>query len=121
MKMLTVALMMASSLPVMAQAAPKHTGKWWLEHSDVYREAYVNGYQSGWHRGIGHDTPLKPFGARTVTDGLDKFYADFKNRIIPLDDAIGYVAEELNGASPEELKAKVLKLRAAAAKNGEAE
>ncbi|MFC6644352.1 hypothetical protein ACFQBQ_01835 [Granulicella cerasi] len=116
--LVAVAVLAVSSLAASAQTNPRHTGKWWLEKSNTYRSAYINGYQSGWHRGLGKDTPLKPFGAQAVTDGLDKFYGDFKNRIILLDDAITYVTDELTGTPKEKLEAELLGFRNKAAKLG---
>jgi hypothetical protein len=46
-----------------------------------------------------------------IVDGLDLFYADFKNRQIKLKDAIYAVKKQIQGATPEENEAVLLYLR----------
>lgn len=93
----------------------QHHGTWWVTKSRVYHEAYINGYKSGWHHALNGHTPLYAFQSNVIADGVDKFFADFRNRTITVDSAITYVTEQLNGADPDKLKAELLKLRAEAA------
>jgi len=47
-----------------------------------------------------------------IVDGLNLLYTDFKNRQIKLTDAIYVVKKQIRGASPEEIEAILLYLRA---------
>jgi len=126
MRKLVLAVALLAAIPAFAQthkaaapaAAPnpksQHHGSWWLAKTPSYREAYVNGYKSGWHHAIGGDTPLHVFSAALIADGVDKFYSDFRNRAITVDTAISYVAQQLNGEPAEKLNTELLKLRAEA-------
>lgn len=100
------------------QLKPRHTGNWWKQKSPTFREAYVSGYKSGKHDGMGKDTNLTPLGERELVDGLDKFYSDFRNRNILFADAIAYVADQLRGVPDDKLAAEILRLRAASASAG---
>lgn len=101
------------SLPVLAQK-PDHGGAWWREKSAVYKEAYISGYKTGSHHQAGQNTPLSKFGAKELVDGLNKFYADFRNRNISINDSLFYVADQLSGVPDEKLNAEILQMRAAA-------
>jgi hypothetical protein len=113
-KMFALLLTLALALPALAQKAPDHAGTWWKEKSEIYKEAYIAGYKTGAHQEAGHDTSLSKFGAKELTDGLNHFYADFRNRNISINDSIFYVADQLAGVPDEKLNAEILKMRAAA-------
>ncbi len=100
MRKLLVATTLFLCLPLMAQKATRHAGDWWLGHSQDYRLAYLSGYKSGVHHQMGHDTPLTPFSSYAIRAGVDKFYKDFRNRNIVIDDAVVYVGKQLSGSSP---------------------
>ncbi|MDE1161766.1 MAG: hypothetical protein PW792_07440 [Acidobacteriaceae bacterium] len=111
------ALFAAAALPLGAQTHPTHhAGDWWRNHNDDYHFAYLSGYKSALHHQIGHDTPLTPFSAYAVRAGVNKFYNDFRNRNIVIDDAIIYVGKQLSGASKHDLDQELLGMRANAAK-----
>ena len=106
---------LAIAIAVSASAATgKAPGTWWKEKSEISRESYVNGYKAGARHQAGHDTPLSKFGAKELTDGLNNFYSDFRNRNISFNEAVFYVADQLAGVPDEKLNAEILKLRAAA-------
>lgn len=46
-----------------------------------------------------------------LTEGLDEFYKDFRNKEIDVQYALGYVRDELKGKSPEELGQELRRLR----------
>jgi hypothetical protein len=104
----------ALTLSATAQKAPTHSGAWWKEKSQVFKEGFVGGYKSGAHHAAGKDTPLSKFGAMELVDGVNKFYGDFRNRNIRIDDALEFVADQLAGVPDDKLNAEILKLRAAA-------
>jgi hypothetical protein len=113
-KLFALLITLAIAMPVLAQKAPEHAGTWWKEKTDVYKEAFVSGYKTGSRHQAGHDTSLSKFGAKELTDGLNHFYGDFRNRNITINESIFYVADQLAGVPDDKLNAEILKLRAAA-------
>lgn len=118
-KLLTLSLtLMLCATAFAGQVKVRHTGGWWRQKSGVFHEAYVSGYKSGKHDGMGKDTNLTEFGEKELVDGLDKFYSDFRNRNILFPDAIAYVADQLRGVPDDKLAAEILRLRAASTSAG---
>jgi hypothetical protein len=111
----TVALAQHPRHPNANGPAPIHNGLWWKDKSDLYREAFIGGYKAGAKHVAGHSLDVNEFPATELIKGLNHFYTDFRNDNIYVDDALPYIAEELRGVSDDQLKAEILKLRAAAA------
>jgi hypothetical protein len=95
-----------------------HDGTWWKEKSTVFREAFIVGYKEG----VEHATPgtkrsvWTTARAKPLMDGMNDFYKDFRNSNIYVDEAMGYVQDELQGTlSDDALKAELQKLRQVAA------
>jgi len=100
------------ALSASAQKPAFHAGQWWKDKNSVYREAFVNGFKSGMHHAAGHNTELSSFTATVLVDGVNKFYSDFRNLNINIDDALQYVTDQMSGVPDDTLKAHILKLRA---------
>jgi len=94
---------------------PIHNGLWWQSKAKLFRDGFVTGYKSGSMHDAGHPLDLNQFPAVELIDGLDKFYNDFRNRNILVDDALNYVQDQLRGVPDDKLNAEILKMRAAAA------
>lgn len=73
--------------PSEGQALSKYT-KWLADHMDFGRVS-----------------------VRQVTDGVDRFYADFRNKGIDIDDAMDIVRQQLQGVSDAEIEKQILKMR----------
>jgi len=106
-----------------ASASEPHNGHWWAKKSFVYKEGFVTGYHAGLAKAIGpgHPTDLKGLGSQQLIDGLNKFYDDFRNTKILVDDALGYVVQQVQGVPDDKLAAMLLKMRQAAAGRGDDE
>jgi hypothetical protein len=100
------------ALSASAQKPAFHAGQWWKDKNSVYREAFVNGFKSGMHHAANHNTELSPFTATVLVDGVNKFYSDFRNLNINIDDALQYVTDQMSGVPDDKLKAQIMKLRA---------
>ena len=92
-----------------------HNGLWWEEKSGLFKEAFVGGYKAGSMHVAGHPLDVNKFPATLLIDGLDRFYKDFRNRSILIDDALSYVEDQMRGFPDDKLATEVLKMRAAAA------
>jgi hypothetical protein len=97
-----------------------HNGHWWGKKSIIYKEGFVTGYHAGLSKGTpGHPTDMKGLGSQELVEGLNKFYGDFRNTKILVDDALGYVVQEVQGTPDDKLAAMLLKMRQAAAGRGD--
>jgi hypothetical protein len=94
---------------------PIHNGLWWQSKAKLFRDGFITGYKSGSMHDAGHPLDLNQFPAVELIDGLDKFYNDFRNRNILVDDALNYVQDQLRGVPDDKLNVEILKMRAAAA------
>jgi len=101
--------------PNMSGPTPIHNGIWWEAKSGLYKEAFIGGYKLGAEKTAGHAVDVNKFPISELTDGLDHFYKDFRNRNIMLPDALKYIEDELRGVDDSILKTELLALRAAAA------
>jgi hypothetical protein len=112
------------------QAPQKHDGYWWVSLNSEDKLYFVDGYTAGLgfasdqmtlkclsvepahdkealHR-CAADPWMVPFdfGKSTmgqVSDGVDDFYKDFRNKLIDVRVAIRYVRDELAGVPPDSL------------------
>ncbi len=50
-------------------------------------------------------------GVRQIVDGVEKLFEDFKNRNIPITDAVYVVSRQIKGTSPEKIEKILLYLR----------
>jgi hypothetical protein len=118
------------ALPVLASAEEnRRDGNWWREQDRLTRSVYVIGFFDGMD--LGHnfsywafvkdkkmnacmgkvaesyaDYGSKFFKNATngqIVDGLDSFYADFRNRSIRVADAVWLVVNGIAGTPQEEL------------------
>lgn len=97
-----------------------HDGHWWSRKTSPYKEGFMAGYHAGLvNQSGGRPTSLKGISTSQLIDGVDKFYKDFRNQKIVIDDVLTYVVEEIQGVPDEKLAAQLLKLRQAAAGRGE--
>ena len=103
-------------------------GNWWVQLPKYEKQFYVNGVHDGLasvFRALDESPgtqqpPLGPllFGNASIeqwSDGLDVFYADFRNRSIFVADALVPVAMAINGRPPEQISARIQMLRQQAA------
>ena len=104
------------------QSSPSepHDGHWWSKKSFVYKEGFMSGYHAGLvKQSGGKPTDLKGLGSSQLIEGLEKFYKDFRNQKIVVDDALTYVIQEIQGVPDDKLAANLLKMRQAAAGRGD--
>jgi len=101
--------------PTPVLPAPTHTGTWWEAKSDLYKEAFIGGYKAGAKTTAGHPVDINKFRSDALIDGLNHFYRDFRNNNIVVEDALGYIAEQLRGDPDDKLSAELHRMRAAAA------
>lgn len=117
-----------------AQNSDSHNGNWWLKLDSPSKLMYVIGYTDGKCTGEVRallavhlteeqtkDVPRCTWPKETtygqISDSLDQFYKDYRNRLILTDDALDYTKARIEGKpeSPNELN----KLREMAARDSE--
>jgi hypothetical protein len=105
----------------------RHDGSWWTQQTAGFRLFYIMGFLDGMALGSSFSIPDKaaqtdgaPLDARRVykerteryfskltigelSDGLDTFYRDVRNRSILLSDAIDVVVRSIKGEDVEKL------------------
>jgi hypothetical protein len=107
----------------------RHDGTWWNRQSAGFRLLYVLGFMDGMDLGSRFSTPDKAEGTRTpdssldarrtfksrtehyftnvtvgqISDGLDAFYRDYRNRSIILADGFEIVLRSIKGEDVEAL------------------
>lgn len=116
-----------------AQQAPVRNGNWWNGLNHVEKVSYVTGVFDG-ISGMADaietratpvpsnfiDGVFKQVGKTTsaqLSDGLDVFYSDYRNRNILADKAIWPTLGAINGSSKEDVELFTRSLRKAAALN----
>lgn len=136
-----VALVLAG--PSLAQRVRNFNGELWPTLDTVAKYAWLNGYIAGLNTAtvgapfamcsdakdpqdcyIAASKKMEPYllgqmqgtTLAQISDGLDVFYADYKNRRIEIQYATSYVTRSIRGASTNELERQVLLLRQEAAK-----
>jgi hypothetical protein len=98
---------------------PVHNGIWWKEKSSIFKEAFLGGYKAGELHATGHATDVARFPVSELSDGVDTFYKDFRNRSIVVDDALNYIEDELRGMPDDKLATELQHLRQAAVPTGD--
>lgn len=126
---LTALLIAASS--VVSSADIRHDGNWWQTQGDASKATYIGGFFDGMYLGgnfaiwkyingtkaqvaataqasEAYDDYIKRYFSNVtvgqIKDGLDGFYADFRNRRILIHGAIWLVSNGIAGTPEEEIK-----------------
>lgn len=130
---LTLFLISASSMNGV-ESPPTHNGYWWLRLNGAEKIMFVQGYVEGLsradklismylsvetlkiHEGANQEKIIDVFNFYRITygqfvDGLDAFYADFKNKRILFNYAVLYVRDEIRGVSKKELDDRIEGMR----------
>ena len=118
------------------QVQSAHNGFWWLNESSGFKTGYCLGYIEGahstsfiWQSAATHISKQEIHSANEtsqfnnikvgqLSDGLDAFYVDFRNKSIHVEDAIGYVRGQLRGWSEQELSSDLQQMRKLALEPG---
>lgn len=128
MKQFAAALLLFVSVLTAFAAPDRRDGNWWRSQPQLAKRAYVIGWFDGLNgAGRAENAHMKSpefvqmrnemcgmlgnANSGQVADGLDIFYADFRNRSILVYDAIWHVLAAARGASPEQLDEIVRKMR----------
>jgi hypothetical protein len=117
---LAIAMMCTAAFanPPRHDSAPMtgHDGTWWHSKGEPYRDGFLNGYRSGIARTNGTGkSDYASIKNEQIIQGLDSFYKDFRNINVQVEDAMGYVKDELSGKSDADLAAELQTLRKNAA------
>jgi hypothetical protein len=124
---LTVALAVCSV--ALGADQSHHDGNWWSRQSAGFRLYYILGFMDGMDLGNAFSVPDKRVSGKApdsvtdarrtyrerteqyvahvtvgqVSDGLDTFYRDYRNRSVPLRDAFEIVLRSIKGEDVEKL------------------
>jgi len=136
-----IALVLAT--PSLAQRQRNFNGEVWPTLDTVAKYAWLNGYIAGLDTAtvsapfamcsdakdpqdcyVAASRKMEPYllgnmrgiPLAQISDGLDAFYADYKNRRIEIQYATSYVARSIRGASADDLERQILLLRQEAVK-----
>lgn len=129
--------------PAIAEDINRRDGNWWRQRTDVMKRSYVLGFLDGMNLGRNFsysgmtvdgemdtdmggkvlkafhrlaDNFLKNPTTVQLADGLDQLYEDYRNRAIPLHDAVWLVLNTIAGKPDKEMQAIIEAYRRAAAK-----
>lgn len=130
-----LALSVLMSLPAASEDDPRRDGNWWQGIGASQKLSYVVGFFDGMQLGhlfsywgtadkagktdatlavgvIGsfskmNDQYFKNVTNGQITEGLDKFYADYRNRSIAVYNAVWIVANMISGKSDAEMQTMV--------------
>lgn len=140
---LSIPLILILLTGVSASAEDRRDGNWWRDRADVSKLAYVAGFFDGMNLGGKFsywgikdgdgklDTDSAAKAARSFRDfalrymqhvtteqlseGLDRFYADYRNRVILITDAAWIVLNAISGKSDKDMQTMIEAFRRSAA------
>lgn len=130
---LALALMFAAVSTVLAQDANRRDGNWWRDQTRLSQANYITGFFDGMELGhrfsiwknvndkkagdavyrasISYEEYSRRFlGAVTagqLVDGLNDFYADYRNRSIRVHDGVWLVVNQIAGTPKEQVDSMV--------------
>lgn len=141
MRIVRVALSLVVLLVPVGSVAPSdehwasHNGEWWLSQTPRDKLSFLEGYITAKSDTNVSLEGLKRSGRATgkeasdlldleleasdfyhlslgqVSDGLDQFYADYKNKMVDFNGAVGYVKHQIKGRPQEQLDRELILVR----------
>ncbi|HKO57423.1 MAG TPA: hypothetical protein VJ276_16225 [Thermoanaerobaculia bacterium] len=124
------AILLLTALAAVAQPPPRRDGNWWRTLDRLHQIAFALGLLDGINVGgnlswwetyetdpsdpcikkarISHDDYVRRYledvSSVQIRDGLTKFYADYRNRRIPVERAVWLVLNEIAGTPADQLR-----------------